>query len=63
MSIVHCPKCQARSGLIRNAPGPKGFEMRAFQCPKCEFLHTEVVPSDPMGFIDNWANSSLKAPA
>jgi transposase-like protein len=34
-----CPHCQTRTILSRIAPGPAGYELRAFECPKCDRVH------------------------
>lgn len=43
-----CPKCQTRMSLARIAPGPKGFDIRTFECSKCEHVHIVTAETDPM---------------
>jgi hypothetical protein len=31
-----CPYCQTSMMLARIAPGPGGYELRTFECPKCD---------------------------
>ena len=31
-----CPKCSARMVLVRITASEQGFELRSFECPKCE---------------------------
>jgi hypothetical protein len=34
--------------LTRIAPDGRGFELRTFECPKCDQVHVERVPTDPI---------------
>jgi hypothetical protein len=34
--------------LARIAPGPKGFDIRTFECGKCDYVHIISVEKDPM---------------
>jgi hypothetical protein len=44
-----CPNChQGRMGLARIAPGPKGFDVRTFECATCEYVHILTIATDPM---------------
>jgi hypothetical protein len=60
----HCPKCQVtRMMLARISPGPDGFEIRIFECPKCDHVHQEKVASDPLKSDKaRWAEGGLKPP-
>jgi hypothetical protein len=33
--------------LSRILPGPTGFELRAFDCSKCDYVEKVVIASDP----------------
>jgi transposase-like protein len=33
---LRCPKCHSRMNLVRTSPGPTGFELRTFDCAKCD---------------------------
>jgi hypothetical protein len=45
---LRCPKCRARMMLAGIAPGPAGFDLHAFDCPKCDYVERVAVASDPM---------------
>jgi hypothetical protein len=45
---LRCPKCQTRMMLARISPGPAGFELRTFDCAKCNRVERIVIASDPM---------------
>ena len=58
-----CPKCQGRMMLARIEPGPAHFDLRTFECPKCEHVEKRLV-EDPMNSAKaGWQNSGLKPPA
>jgi len=58
-----CSHCQTRTRLARIAPGPAGYELRTFECPKCHRAHRSLVVSDPMsGDAKGWLSSELKSP-
>ena len=42
----HCPKCGARMRLARVALGPSGFDVRTFDCAKCDHAHIATVATD-----------------
>lgn len=44
---LRCPKCRASMTLARIAPGPTGFELRTFDCTKCDRVEKVAIPSDP----------------
>jgi ribosomal protein S27AE len=45
---LRCPKCQTRMILARISQGPSGFELRRFDCSKCDHVEQIVIASDPM---------------
>jgi hypothetical protein len=58
-----CPKCQTRMSLARIAPGPKGFDVRTFECGKCEHVDVVSAETDPMKSAKaGWQHSELKPP-
>ena len=38
-----CPKCQGRTMLARIESGPAHFDLRTFECPKCEHVQRVLV--------------------
>jgi transposase-like protein len=60
-----CPHCQTRMTLERTPPAPKGYNLRTFECAKCDRTSTRLVPSDPMKTGDalRWLDGELKPPA
>jgi hypothetical protein len=58
-----CPLCQTRMMLAGIAPGPAGYELRTFECPKCDRVQRTLVVGDPMsGDAKGWFNGELKSP-
>jgi hypothetical protein len=58
-----CPKCQIRMVLARIMPGPKGFDVRSFECAKCERAATVTIAHDPMqSDTAGWIAGELKPP-
>jgi hypothetical protein len=45
---LRCPKCRTRMIFARISPGPTGFELRRFDCSKCDHVEQIVTASDPM---------------
>ena len=44
-----CPMCQTRTVLARVTPGPVGFDIRTFECPACQHVHSLAeLLMDPM---------------
>jgi hypothetical protein len=43
---LRCQKCRARMTLTRTSPGPTGFELRTFDCSKCDHVEQIAIPSD-----------------
>jgi hypothetical protein len=63
MERLRCPRCQTRTMLAGSAPGPAGYELRTFECPKCDRVQRTLVVSDPMsGNARGWLRSELKSP-
>jgi tRNA(Ile2) C34 agmatinyltransferase TiaS len=58
-----CPKCQTRMSLARISPGPSGYDVRMFECGKCEYVLKEVISTDPMkSDKTGWLAGELKPP-
>ena len=45
---LRCPRCRTRMKLARISPGPRGFEIRTFDCARCDHLEQIAIASDPM---------------
>src|ERR1035437_6852506 len=45
---LRCLKCRTRMKLARISPGPTGFELRTFDCAKCDHVEQIAIASDPM---------------
>ena len=59
----HCPKCQTRMSLARISPGPSGYELRIFECSKCEHVVKDMISTDPMKSDKaGWLAGELKPP-
>jgi hypothetical protein len=58
-----CTRCDNRMNLARIMPGPKGYDLRHFDCEKCDHVVTVTVATDPMK-SDNlgWLAGELKRP-
>ena len=49
--------------LATIAPGPEGFELRTFECRKCDHSFTNAVAKDSMNTVSTgWFVGELKAP-
>jgi hypothetical protein len=58
-----CKHCEARTNLAGIASGPAGYELRTFECPKCNRFQRTLVVSDPMsGDARGWLRGELKSP-
>lgn len=58
-----CPKCTSRMNLVRIMPGPKGFDLRNFECDKCDHVVMLTVATDPMkSDAMRWLAGDLKPP-
>jgi hypothetical protein len=59
-----CPHCQARMELESIAPEPQGYDLRTFECAKCDRISTRLVPRDPMktGDLSRWLGGELDRP-
>jgi hypothetical protein len=58
-----CPKCEHRMSLARIMPGPEGYDLRNFECDKCDHVITVTVATDPMkSEATGWLAGELKLP-
>ena len=44
----HCPKCQGPMMLARIVPGRLNFDLRTFECVKCDHVQKVLTATDPM---------------
>jgi hypothetical protein len=57
-----CPKCDGRMMLAQIESRPAGFDLRTFECPKCEYSQKSLV-DDPMNSAKaGWQYSELRPP-
>jgi hypothetical protein len=42
-----CPRCGTQMNFSRVEPDEPGFDLRTFQCPKCQYLESFVVKEAP----------------
>lgn len=60
---LRCPKCRTRMTLARISPGPTGFELRTFDCAKCNHVEKIAIASDPVKSGDvGWLVGELQPP-
>jgi hypothetical protein len=60
---LRCPKCQTLMTLARISPGPTGFELRTFDCSRCNHVEKIAIATDPMKSGDvGWLVSELQPP-
>ena len=43
-----CPKCHAHMMLARIMPADMGFDLRTFECPKCDHVHEVIVATEAL---------------
>ena len=57
-----CPKCQGPMVLSRTMPGRLKFDVRTFECVKCDHLEKVLVAIDPIqSDVLGWLLGELKA--
>jgi transposase-like protein len=44
-----CPRCSAQMMLARIMPYSVGFDLRTFECPKCQRVHEVIVETGAFG--------------
>ena len=58
-----CEHCQTRTNLAGTALGPAGYELRTFECLRCERVQRILVVSAPLsGDAKGWLVGELKSP-
>jgi hypothetical protein len=58
-----CPTCHNRMNLAQVMPGRPGFDVRTFECGRCEHAHILTVATDPMKSDKiGWLAGELKPP-
>jgi len=58
-----CSKCDARMNLAQVARGPSGFDIRTFECARCDHARIVTVATDPMKSKTlGWLGGGLNAP-
>ena len=51
------PEMPKRMNLTRIMPGQRGFEMRNFECAKCDQFKTVTIEADPYAFGESGLGS------
>ncbi len=59
-----CPKCQGPMMLARVKPGRLNFDLRTFECVRCNHIERTLVAADPMRSSDalGWLLGELRPP-
>jgi hypothetical protein len=59
-----CPNCRQQRMLLSNLGSrPSGSAIRTFECQKCGYTSTTVVPGDPLNSnVVGWLASELRPP-
>jgi hypothetical protein len=58
-----CPKCHTRMNLTQIMPDRSGFDIRTFECGRCDHTHILTVATDPMKSDKiGWLAGELKPP-
>ena len=61
---LRCPKCRTRMMLGQVSPGPTGFELRSFDCAKCNHVEKIVIALDQTRSGDvGWLVGDLQPPS
>jgi hypothetical protein len=49
---------------VRIVEGPSGYDIRMFECAKCDHVHSTLVVNDPMksGNAQGWLAGELRTP-
>jgi transposase-like protein len=60
---ARCPRCSLRMVLTGLEPGRQGYDLRTFECAKCNYARSVAVESDPMNArTSRWIFGELKPP-
>jgi hypothetical protein len=59
-----CLHCQTRMMLVQISDGPADYDLRTFECPKCDQVLRTLIASDPMrgGEAKGWLCGELNRP-
>ncbi|MCR6735475.1 MAG: response regulator [Afipia sp.] len=58
-----CPKCRTEMSLSRIMPARADFDLRTFECPKCNHVEKAVATTDPINsYTLGWFLGELKPP-
>ena len=59
-----CPHCHAQMILTGISPASTGYDLRTFECAKCDRISTRLVARDPMKTADalRWLSGELRRP-
>ena len=58
-----CSHCRTRMILARISTGPAGYDLRIFECEKCDEVIRKLIVSDPMeGDASGWLGGELSRP-
>ena len=58
-----CPNCQAPMILARITPGRLNFDLRTFECVRCDHVMKSLVAADPMqSDLLGWLFGELRPP-
>jgi hypothetical protein len=59
-----CPTCQIRMMPVRIVEAPSGYDIRTFECAKCDHVQSTLVVNDPMksGSAPGWLAGELGTP-
>ena len=59
-----CLHCETRMRLARTSPGRAGYDLRIFECAKCNQVTRKLVVSDPMNGdgVKGWLGGELNRP-
>jgi hypothetical protein len=58
-----CPKCQGPMMLSRIMPGRLNFDLRTFECVKCDHVEKVLAATDPMhSNVLGWFLGELRPP-
>jgi hypothetical protein len=59
-----CPKCQGSMILARIKPGRLNFDLRTFECVKCNHIEKTLVATDSIRSADalGWLLGELRSP-
>jgi|tagenome__1003787_1003787.scaffolds.fasta_scaffold20830297_2 hypothetical protein len=57
-----CKICDVTMMLARISPDGEGYELRQFECAKCDHIEVERVATDPIPTATGWLSGELRPP-